>query len=434
MPKTLSAGRPTALLFVGGFSDAEDLAVEVDGRRARATARPGRFWAIVVVEPERPGSLEVRAVASQGEVELGTIDVVDPPQPPSHELPEGTGPPGLIAVCMTTFEPDLGLFDRQLASLRSQSDRNWICVISDDYSAPEAFADIERAVGDDPRFFLSRSEERLGFYRNYERALRLAPKEAELIALCDQDDHWYPEKLETLRAALGDATLVYSDQRLVDADGKVLQPTLWRGRSNNHTDLTSMLVANTITGAAALFRREVAELALPFPDWLGWQAHDQWLGFVALATGPVAYVDRPLYDYVQHEGAIIGQVTNSEDPRCRPGLLERWRAAYFYGYLSREVQARTLLARCAGELSEAKRSVLERFLAVPRSPAAFGWLAARALRALRGRNETLGGELVLASGILWRWLSASGRLHSGLPSTDSYDQRRLRAWRAGQTG
>ena len=81
-----------------------------------------------------------------------------------------------------------------------------------------------------------------------------------------------------LRAALGGAMLVYSDQRLVDADGRVLRDTLWEGRRNNHTDLASLLVANTITGAAMLFRREVAELALPFPDAPGVQFHDALAG------------------------------------------------------------------------------------------------------------------------------------------------------------
>ena len=113
----------------------------------------------------------------------------------------------------------------------------------------------------------------------------MAPAEAELLALCDQDDRWYPEKLATLRARLGDAQLVYSDQRLVDARGQVLRDTLWRGRRNNHTDLASLLIANTITGAATLFRREVADLALPFPDTPGLQFHDHWLALVALAPG-----------------------------------------------------------------------------------------------------------------------------------------------------
>jgi hypothetical protein len=128
----------------------------------------------------------------------------------------------------------------------------------------------------------------------------MAPAGAELLALCDQDDRWHPAKLTTLRSALGDAQLVYSDQRLVDEHGRVLRATLWKGRRNEFDNIASVLIANTITGAATLFRREVADVALPFPDSPGFQFHDHWLAVVALASGDVAYVDRPLYDYVQH--------------------------------------------------------------------------------------------------------------------------------------
>ena len=60
----------------------------------------------------------------------------------------------------------------------------------------------------------------MGFYRNFERALGMVPAEAELIALSDQDDRWYPDKLSSLRAALGGSRLAYSDARLVDREGR----------------------------------------------------------------------------------------------------------------------------------------------------------------------------------------------------------------------
>jgi hypothetical protein len=44
-----------------------------------------------------------------------------------------------------------------------------------------------------------------------------------------------------------------------------------------------------------------------------------------------------------------------------------------------------------------------------RSPVAFAWLAVRPVRALAGRNETLGTEGILVRGILWRLFLA---LHS----------------------
>ena len=121
------------------------------------------------------------------------------------------------------------------------------------------------------------------------------------MALCDQDDRWHPDKLESLRGALeSGVTLAYSDMNLIDGDGNLISPTYWTDRRTNHTDMTSLLVANTITAAATMFPRRLLDYALPFPAALGHAFHDHWLAMVALATGRIAYVDRPLYDYVQH--------------------------------------------------------------------------------------------------------------------------------------
>ena len=58
--------------------------------------------------------------------------------------------------------------------------------------------------------------------------------------------------------------------------------------------------------------RHTTYFALDFfgaaPDAPGVPFHDHWLGLVAMASGDVAYVDRPLYDYVQHPGAVFGPV------------------------------------------------------------------------------------------------------------------------------
>ena len=88
--------------------------------------------------------------------------------------------------------------------------------------------------------------------------------------------------------------------------GRILSETYWRYRANNYTDFTSLVITNAITGAAALFRRELAERALPFPPPHGDIFHDHWLALVAMATGDIRYVDRPLYDYVQHSMAALG--------------------------------------------------------------------------------------------------------------------------------
>src|SRR4051794_25570709 len=322
----VSDGRRIARLSV--VLDGTLHAVMGHGVSARRAGGGGEmWWGIVslapVTEPAERG-LSLHAEFADGgsaSVELGTMrlepalgieQVAAPAEAEAASRP-------LIAVCMATFEPPLELFARQIESIRAQTYPNWICVISDDCSSPDRLAEVRRVLGEDKRLVLVPADRRLGFYKNFERALALAPAEARYIGLADQDDRWHPDKLEVLAEELdAGAVLAYSDTRVIDEEGRELSDTYWRYRSNNHTDLTSLLITNSITGAAALFRRELAEAALPFPPPHGDIFHDHWLALVAMVTGDIRYVDRPLYDYVQHSGAAIGFV-NANAGRGRWG-------------------------------------------------------------------------------------------------------------------
>ncbi len=326
LPTALSIGAGTAL-FVCGVCfdpraamrelhfvlDGEEQPVDAHGMprldelRADGVATSYRsgFWGIVRIGPRPAGTtleLDLRARTADGREQtapLARIAVVPLPDP-------APAPPAEIAICMATYNPPPDLFRRQIDSIRTQTHTDWICLISDDSSRPDRFAEIQDTVGEDPRFVVSRSRRRLGFYLNFERALSMAPASAGFVALADQDDHWYPDKLSTLRGALGERQLVYSDARIIARDGEEIAGTYWSRRRNNHTDLASLLVANSVTGAASLFRRELLDRALPFPPAQFAHYHDHWLALTAHLTGGIAYVDRPLYDYVQHGRSALG--------------------------------------------------------------------------------------------------------------------------------
>ena len=120
------------------------------------------------------------ADGSEAVAEIARITTSDRLEQPL-EIPKGEGGGGpLVAICMATYEPSLELYRRQLDSIRTQTHRNWICIISDDSTSPRRFAAMQDAVRDDPRFVLSRSPRRLHFYHNFERALSLAPECARL--------------------------------------------------------------------------------------------------------------------------------------------------------------------------------------------------------------------------------------------------------------
>jgi glycosyltransferase involved in cell wall biosynthesis len=415
-----AAGEVSAIAHGMPRPDVAD-ALDFDAKAPGESLRSG-FWAIVPFEavPE-PESVELGAVAkledgTTARASLGSIRL----DPGLSEGPvataNGHGPGPLVAICMATYEPPLDLLERQVESIRAQTHANWICVVSDDRSSTARLAEISRMLDGDPRFVISSSPRRLGHYRNFERALSLVPSGAAYAMLADQDDRWYPDKLEALLGAIGNAELVYSDARIVDRGGAVTSETFWSGRRNNYKSFASLLIANTVTGAASLFRRELLDLALPFPPRHGSSFADHWLAVVALATGRIAYVDRPLYDYVQHRGAAIGHARANALERPERTTVERWRrlmrspravfddwkGIYFWDLCRLRVLVTVLERRCGMRMQSRKRRAARLLAASEGSPRATTWLALRAARGLVGRNETLGAEGRLLRGIAWR--------------------------------
>ncbi|HLY49143.1 MAG TPA: glycosyltransferase family 2 protein [Solirubrobacteraceae bacterium] len=375
------------------------------------------FWGLARIGPAPPGStLELKLEASIDgariqTVVIGRIGVTAPPTPLAPDFPGPAGQPR-VAICMATYNPPSELLRRQLDSIRAQTHTNWVCVISDDASRSERFAAIEELVGDDPRFAVSRSSRRLGFYANFERALALAPQDCEYVALADQDDAWYPDKLAVLLDAIGDAQLAYSDMRIVGRGGEEIAGGYWERRRNNHSDLTSLLVANSVTGAASLFRRRLLDRALPFPPDQFAHYHDHWLALNALVTGGIEYVDRPLYDYVQHGTATIGHAASTRvftlrerarKLRANRGKREPYYRATYFRHVERLMAfAAILLMRCGDCLSPAHRRALKRFLALESSWPQLARLAWLAAEELTGEPETLGAEWMLLRALVWR--------------------------------
>jgi glycosyltransferase involved in cell wall biosynthesis len=217
----------------------------------------------------------------------------------------------LVSICMATYKPEIKAFKRQFDSIRAQSYTNWICIISDDCSDKKTAAAIQEVISDDPRFYFFQNHRNMGYYHNFERALRYIPSESHLIAFSDQDDVWYPDKLYRLTKKINNSTeclLVYSDMNIVDEDGKLISGTYWDSRTNYYKDLGMVLVANTITGAASLFKKKVWEKALPLPQFIEGAYHDHVIGCAAIASGKVDFIDKQLYEYVQHSQNVIGHI------------------------------------------------------------------------------------------------------------------------------
>jgi glycosyltransferase involved in cell wall biosynthesis len=441
-PERLAVGRGTAFA-VGGYAyvpgeRTSQLTIEVGpdrqrigrlrlprddvyGRQASVGAAPeayrSGFVGLVDIAPiEMPDRRTMELVLGleggrEARATVGEVELV-PDLSPSvvSSAPTWPGSGARVAICMATYEPPPALLRRQLESLRGQTHNNWICLISDDASSDSAFEYLLAETEGDPRFAVSRSESRLGFYRNFERALSMTPPEADFVTLCDQDDRWRPVKLERLLELIGDAQLVYSDARIVSPEGAVVKPSYWTERRNNYTNFGSLLLANSVTGAASLYRRELLDDALPLPPLLAKEFHDHWLAVVGLALGKIAYVDEPLYDYVQHGGAVIGHSAANKRPRpIRRQLIDRLRnptgaarAVYYYDWHQQLLFCEVLRLRCWDRMAPSKRRIVRRLLRADDGVAGLAWMLSRRARRLWGNNETLDRELFYSYALLRR--------------------------------
>lgn len=460
LPERIAVGRGAALFVDGRCShpagSIRELVVTVEiGEHAALDRReqpalgwemapPANFrgdndywWAIVTLPPidaSQNATIGLRARLRGGRRasgRLGTVELVPKLEPTDVGLSSSTGEaagaahnaiskPPLVVVCMATYNPPPDLLLRQIQSIREQTHDNWICVVSDGGSNVEAIETLTEVIGDDGRFRLSNYGERLGVYENFERALLMVPPDADYIALCDQDDYWRANKLEELLAGLKPgARLTYSDGRLVDRTGRVIDDTLWRGGGINYTKFASMMLTAraSIPGAAMLFDASLLEDVLPFPPGYprGACYHDFWIARVALALGKASYVDRPLYDYVQHDEQTIGAPGPAVKRTARGSIAEIWqriaaildrgihpswrRSLYFDHYLRMALIARTLEARCGDRMSMRSR---RRSQAVADSPRGIAWLAVRSTREWFGATETRGGERMILAGLAWR--------------------------------
>lgn len=230
----------------------------------------------------------------------------------AHVEPSTVGKEPFGVVAMAAYRPNDDLFGRQIESIRLQTHENFLCLISADGDPEELQSKLSRIVGSDPRFKLLGFEERLGFYGNFERVLKNVPAEAEWVALSDQDDYWYPNKLERLVSELGRHPLVASQSRVVEhPSGAVVAP-----RTNRKlVRPQSFFVENQYTGGTMVFRRDVLDFALPFPRFDSpSEVHDHWIAVCASAKGRCMVIDDVLQDYVQHGENVLGEAKQGFSP------------------------------------------------------------------------------------------------------------------------
>lgn len=231
----------------------------------------------------------------------------------------------LVSIVLSTYNGATYL-EEQLNSLLAQTWKNLEILIADDGSTDDTVHILLQYSEANKQLHFYQNEINLGYVRSFEKLISKA--KGELIALCDQDDFWLPDKIEKLVIQRDNFPLIYCDSALVDEELKSLGKNL--SDVKNLATYTSCLVFatdNCIAGHATLFTKELYDRSIPFPTFL---PHDFWLAFMATLYGGVKYLPEPLVKYRNHRSNVIGAVNvygkkeTKEEKRIKKQQLKDW--------------------------------------------------------------------------------------------------------------
>lgn len=203
----------------------------------------------------------------------------------------------------------------QLDSFAAQSWPHWSLIVSDDGSrdqGPRIVADFAAAHPD--RQITCRSGPQQGFARNFLSLLRAVPPDLPYAALSDQDDVWFPDKIERaltqLAAVPPEVPAIYCARTLIcneDLTPIGPSPHFSRPPGFRNALVQSIGGGNTmVLNRAALdlvaLCAETVERANAVPV-----AHDWWLYQVISGCGGIILRDtQPVLSYRQHAHNQIG--------------------------------------------------------------------------------------------------------------------------------
>ena len=210
----------------------------------------------------------------------------------------------LVEVLMSTYQGERFVVE-QVASVLAQTHERVRLVVRDDGSRDRTLSVL--AGVSDPRLVV-RSGRNLGLPDAFFRLVDESSDDADLWALCDQDDVWLPHKLEraVARLATVEGPALYC-ARVAVVD-ELLRPLYlhelpWRGPS-----FANALVQNIALGCTVVVNREARDLLRG--RWpRDCVMHDAWAYLVVAACGTVVYDHDPVVLYRQHRLNAVGMGT-----------------------------------------------------------------------------------------------------------------------------
>jgi len=227
-----------------------------------------------------------------------------------------------VAILLSTYNGEKFVVE-QLESLLGQSYENFILVIRDDGSTDNTLQLLEANAEKHPSklALLPADNKNLGARGSFSKLIEYVLENKNILGmnkaymmLCDQDDTWFEEKVNTQVAEIikieaehpGIPVLVHTDLEVVSEDNTPIAESLikFQGLEIERNRFPHLVISNLVTGCTALMNEELAQISMPVSHEA--IMHDWWLALVASAFGKLIFLNQPLVHYSQHGNNTIG--------------------------------------------------------------------------------------------------------------------------------
>ena len=234
-----------------------------------------------------------------------------------------------VDILLATYKPNITYLKEQIESILNQTYKNIKLYISDDCSnEQEVIETLETYAKKDNRITLYIQEENLGYIKNFE--FLLTKSTAKYVAFCDQDDIWYPNKIEKSLNTLVEKNvdLIYCNSKHINETDEIINLNYFK-----HKNMPLVRGKNNILaisrylglGCSQIFTSEVRQKMLPYKKSV--MAHDWLASFIASEAKGVDYIEEPLFSYRLHTNNVFGGRSLNQN-------ISRWKQEYGKSYQS----------------------------------------------------------------------------------------------------
>lgn len=205
-----------------------------------------------------------------------------------------------ISVVLAAYNGSRYIRD-QLDSIVSQTKLPNEVVIVDDCSTDDTVA-IIREYSQFYKFIrLITSDGNAGVHKAFE--LGLKNSNGDIVFLSDQDDVWYPNKIELLSNEIVETSCccAFANLDVYFIEDSELR-SFYSADPTNRLNIPLQLLKNDFIGCNMVITRDVVNAALPFPNSIS--MHDWWLGTVSIAVGNVKFINAYTMKYRRHSSNV----------------------------------------------------------------------------------------------------------------------------------